>query len=242
MPPPTINATHLSRDFASRRAVSAVSIELEQGEVLGLLGRNGAGKSTVMQMLAGVMAPTRGSVEICGIDLASDARSAKMHLGYLPEQPPLYPGMNVDDFLMFAAKLRRTPSPADAAARAKSRCGLDNMGKRLIAHLSKGYRQRVGIAQAVVHEPRVVILDEPTAGLDPVQIREIHELIRELGMASSVIFSTHILAEAETLCDRIHILRDGKIVFSGRGADLGAQNGTELAFLHLSGSEETAAP
>ncbi|MFA7239633.1 MAG: ABC transporter ATP-binding protein [Sulfuricellaceae bacterium] len=238
MPPPTLSAKHLGRDFASRHAAIDIAIELAQGEVLGLLGQNGAGKSTVMQMLAGVLAPTRGFVEICGVDLAMDAKAAKMHLGYLPEQPPLYTDMSVDDYLLFAAQLRRIPKPAAAAARAKARCGLNDAGQRLIAHLSKGLRQRVGIAQAIVHEPRVMILDEPTAGLDPVQIREVRKLIRELGDQSSVILSTHILEEAETLCDRIHILRDGKIVFSGRGAELAAQHGAELAFLHLSGEEK----
>lgn len=236
----TLSARHLSRDFAARHAAIDVNIELEPGEVLGLLGQNGAGKSTVMQMLAGVLAPTRGNIEICGIDLARDAQAAKTHLGYLPEQPPLYPDMRVDDYLRFVAQLRRTPCPADAIARAKARCGLVDAGKRLIAHLSKGYRQRVGIAQAIVHSPRVVILDEPSAGLDPVQIREIHKLIRELGIESSVVLSTHILSEAQVLCDRIHILRDGKIVFSGRGAELAGQCGVALAFQHLSGAE--AAP
>jgi ABC-2 type transport system ATP-binding protein len=239
MPPSTLSAKHLCRDFASRRAAIDIDIELEQGEVLGLLGQNGAGKSTVMQMLAGVLAPTRGSVGICGVNPAIDAKTAKMHLGYLPEQPPLYADMSVDDYLLFAAQLRRLPKPADAVARAKARCGLSDTGKRLIAHLSKGFRQRVGFAQAIVHDPRVVILDEPTAGLDPVQIREMRKLIRELGDQSSVILSTHILEEAETLCDRIHILRDGKIVFSGRGAELAAQQGAALAFLHLSGEEKT---
>lgn len=242
-----LSAKHLSRDFASRHAAIDVNIELEQGEVLGLLGQNGAGKSTVMQMLAGVLAPTRGAIEICGIDLAGDARTAKMLIGYLPEQPPLYLDMSVDDFLVFAAKLRRTPSPVDAVARAKTRCGLADVGKRLLAHLSKGYRQRVGIAQAIVHNPRVVILDEPTAGLDPVQIREIHKLIRELGDESSVILSTHILGEADALCDHIHILREGKIVFSGRGAELAEQCGVDLALRHLAGrhffcAQEVPAP
>lgn len=236
MPPPTLSAKHLGRDFAARHAAIDIGIELEPGEVLGLLGQNGAGKSTVMQMLAGVLAPTCGTIEICGINLANEAKAAKMQLGYLPERAPLYPDMRVDDYLLYAALLRRTPKPDEAVARAKARCGLSEAGRRLIAHLSKGLRQRVGIAQALVHNPRVLILDEPTAGLDPVQIREIRKLIRELGDESSVIISTHILEEAETLCDRIHILRDGKIVFSGRGAELAAQRGADLAFLYLSGS------
>jgi ABC-2 type transport system ATP-binding protein len=233
MPQPTLRAKQLSRNFGARHAVKNVDIELNRGEVLGLLGLNGAGKSTLMQMLAGTLAPTAGSIEIGGISLAVNPKAAKMQLGYLPEYPPLYPDMRVDDYLVFAAKLHRLKNPLQALAQAKARCGLGEMGKRLIGQLSKGYRQRVGIAQAIIHNPRVLILDEPTSGLDPLQIHEIRKLIRELGDARSVIVSTHNLPEVESLCDSLLILRAGEIVFSGRGDSLPAPGELEEIFVRM---------
>jgi len=240
MPQPTLSAQHLRRDFGARHAVKDVEIELNRGEVLGLLGQNGAGKSTIMQMLAGTLAPTAGSIAVGGYSLSADPTAAKAHLGYLPEHPPLYLEMSVDDYLTFAAKLRRAEHPPQAVARAKSRCGLADIGQRPIGQLSKGYRQRVGIAQAIVHNPQVLILDEPGSGLDPLQIREIRKLIRELGDECSVIFSTHNLAEVESLCDRLLILRAGEIVFSGRGDELHAPGELEETFIRLTGAEQTA--
>ncbi len=239
--PATLSATHLSRDFGAHRAVRDVSIELRRGEVLGLLGQNGAGKSTVMQMLAGTLAPSAGSIAVGGIGLADAPTAAKALLGYLPEHPPLYPEMRVGDYLALAAKLRGAAAPAEAAQRAMARCGLSADGRRLIGRLSKGYRQRVGIAQAIVHDPQVLILDEPGSGLDPLQLRETRKLIRELGDESSVIFSSHTLAEIESLCDRLVILRAGECVFSGRGDELSAApGGLEAAFVRLTATEETA--
>lgn len=240
MPQTTLSATHLSRDFGARRAVRDISVELRRGEVLGLLGQNGAGKSTVMQMLAGTLAPSAGSVSIGGIGLADDPTAAKALLGYLPEHPPLYPEMRVDDYLGFAAKLRKVADPTAAATRAKERCGLAEEGRRLIGRLSKGYRQRVGIAQAIVHHPQILILDEPGSGLDPLQLREIRKLIRELGDECSVIFSSHTLAEVESLCDRLLILRAGECVFSGRSGELCEPGGLEAAFVRLTGTEAAA--
>lgn len=241
MPQTTLSASHLSRDFGARHAVRDISVELRRGEVLGLLGQNGAGKSTVMQMLAGTLAPSAGSVAIGGIDLAENPAAAKALLGYLPEHPPLYPEMRVDDYLVFAAKLRKVADPVAAAARAKERCGLVDEGRRLIGRLSKGYRQRVGIAQAIVHTPQVLILDEPGSGLDPLQLRDIRKLIRELGDECSVIFSSHTLAEAESLCDRLLILRAGECVFSGSSGELSSgPGGLEAAFIRLTGTEEAA--
>lgn len=237
----TLSASHLSRDFGARRAVRDISIELQRGEVLGLLGQNGAGKSTVMQMLAGTLAHSTGDIRIGGISLADDPTAAKALLGYLPDHPPLYPEMRVDDYLAFAAKLRKVADPVAAAIRAKERCGLTDEGRRLIGRLSKGYRQRVGIAQAIVHNPQVLILDEPGSGLDPLQLREIRKLIRELGDEYSVIFSSHTLAEVESLCDRLLILRAGECVFSGRSGELSAEpGGLEAAFVRLTGTEEAA--
>lgn len=211
----TISARALSRRFGSHTAVKAVDLELQRGEVLGFLGPNGAGKTTTMQMLTGNLAPTEGEISICGIDLLAQPTRAKAKIGYLPETPPLYRELNVDEFLTLSVKLHRVSKPRrrEAVARAKERCGLDDVGRKLIGALSKGYQQRVGIAQAIAHEPDVVILDEPTVGLDPNQMREIRTLIRELGGSHSVILSTHILSEVEAVCDRVQIMHHGAIVF-----------------------------
>lgn len=246
MPNITVSASELSRSYGARAAVRDISFELRQGEVLGLLGPNGAGKTTTLQMLAGCLAPSTGSIEICGIDLLERPRQAKALLGYLPETPPLYRELTVDEYLRLAARLRRVAKAeiADAVERAKRRCGLADVGKRLIGNLSKGYRQRVGIAQAIVHNPRVVILDEPTVGLDPIQIREIRSLIRELGGEHSVILSTHILPEVESVCDRIQIMNQGQLVFNGSVAELKdaypEQASLEEVFIQLTQQEESA--
>ncbi|MBU1691151.1 MAG: ABC transporter ATP-binding protein [Gammaproteobacteria bacterium] len=242
----TVSAKDLSRSYGTRIAVRDVSFELRQGEVLGLLGPNGAGKTTTLQMLAGCLAPSTGSVDICGINLLENPREAKALLGYLPETPPLYRELTVDEYLRLAARLHRIPKNAiaNATEKARQRCGLTEVGKRLIGNLSKGYQQRVGIAQAIVHNPRVVILDEPTVGLDPIQIREIRSLIRELGGEHSVILSTHILPEVESVCDRIQIMHQGKLVFSGDMAALKQtypdQANLEEVFIQLTKKEESA--
>ena len=212
----TLSARHLTRRYGKALAVAELDLELKRGEVLGLLGPNGAGKSTTMQMLTGNLAPSSGSVSICGIDLLEKPKLAKAKIGYLPETPPLYRELTVDEFLIFCGRLHRVPRDElpQAVKQTKARCGLSDMGRRLIAHLSKGYQQRVGIAQAILHQPDVVILDEPTVGLDPNQIREIRTLIRELGGNHSVILSTHILPEVEAICDRVQIMHRGKIVFA----------------------------
>jgi len=212
----TITARGLTRRFGSHLAVNDITLELKRGEVLGLLGPNGAGKTTTMQMLTGNLAPSHGAIQICGIDLLEDPVAAKARVGYLPEVPPLYRELTVNEYLVLAAKLHRVPRArrADAVGAARERCGLAGVGGKLIGTLSKGYQQRVGIAQAIVHAPDVVILDEPTVGLDPNQIREIRGLIRELGGAHSVILSTHILPEVEAVCDRVQIMHHGNIVYS----------------------------
>ena len=201
--------------FGNRLAVNNITLELKRGEVLGFLGPNGAGKTTTMQMLTGNLAPSGGAISICGIDLLDEPVAAKAHIGFLPEVPPLYRELTVDEYLTLAAKLHRLPRArrADDIGSAKQRCGLADAGRKLIGTLSKGYQQRVGIAQAIVHQPDVVILDEPTIGLDPNQIREIRGLIRELGGAHSVILSTHILPEVEAVCDRVQIMHHGNLVY-----------------------------
>src|SRR5262245_12755346 len=211
----TIFATGLSRRFGNHVAVNNISLELKRGEVLGFLGPNGAGKTTTMQMLTGNLAPSAGAISICGIDLFDEPRAAKARMGYLPEVPPLYRELTVDEYLVLAAKLHRLARERrhEAGEDAKRRCGLAETGRKLIGTLSNGYQQRVGIAQAILHGPDVVILDEPTIGLDPNQIREIRTLIRELAGAHSVILSTHILPEVEAVCDRVQIMHHGSIVY-----------------------------
>ncbi len=215
--PYTIEAAGLTRLYGGRAAVSDVSFNLAKGEVLGFLGPNGAGKSTTMKMLTGNLAPSAGSVKICGIDMIENPKDAKALLGYLPEMRPLYKEFTVDEYLTIAARLHRVPAKniPSAVKDAKARCGLTHMSKRLIENLSNGYQQRVGIAQAIIHQPMVVILDEPTVGLDPIQIRDIRALIREIGQEHSVIISTHILPEVEMVCDHVQIIDQGKLVFNG---------------------------
>jgi ABC-2 type transport system ATP-binding protein len=229
IPNVTISAHNLSRRFGNHIAVRRVDLELKRGEVLGLLGPNGAGKSTTMQMLTGNLAPTSGSVQICGIDLLKNPRKAKRYIGYLPENPPLYKELTVDEYLRFAARLHNVDlSRIDfVLTEVKQRCGLSDIGKRLISALSKGYQQRVGVAQAIIHQPEIIILDEPSVGLDPNQIREIRTLIRELGKSCSVILSTHILPEVESVCDRVQIMNQGVMVFSAALTEL-KQKGLSL--------------
>ncbi len=213
----TVEAIELTRLYGGREAVSNVSFNLSKGEVLGFLGPNGAGKSTTMKMLTGNLAPSHGSVKICGIDMIENPKEAKALIGYLPEMRPLYKELTVDEYLSMAARLHRVSAKhiKTAVERAKERCGLGHMSKRLIDNLSNGYQQRVGIAQAIIHSPMVVILDEPTVGLDPIQIRDIRALIREVGADHSVIISTHILPEVEMVCDNVQIIDKGKLVFNG---------------------------
>ncbi|HWQ94679.1 MAG TPA: ATP-binding cassette domain-containing protein [Gammaproteobacteria bacterium] len=211
-----IRVEHLWRYYGALCAVHNVSFEVRRGEVLGFLGPNGAGKSSTMQIISGNLAPSAGRVWIAGYDILDQPRLAKAALGFLPEQPPLYRELSVDEYLSFCAQLHRIPRRRRRAAlhTAKERCGLAEVGRRLIGNLSKGYQQRVGIAQAIIHSPAVVILDEPTVGLDPIQIREIRGLIRELRNEHSVILSTHILPEVQATCDRVQIIHQGRLVLS----------------------------
>jgi ABC-2 type transport system ATP-binding protein len=240
--PLTLSARNLTRHRDNRLVVDDVSLELRRGEVLGLLGHNGAGKSTTLQMLTGALPPHSGDIKVCDFDMLQQPQRAKACIGFLPEHPPLYRDMRVDDYLLFAARLHRIAPPKLAAAleQAKQRCGLQDCGKKLIGKLSKGYQQRVGIAQAIIHNPAVIVLDEPTVGLDPAQIRDIRSLIRQLGDCSSVILSTHMLNEVESLCDRVIILQHGRLIYSGSSAEMLTNGNMEDAFMLITEHEASS--
>ena len=211
-----IQVDQLTRFYGDHCAVDNVTFALRKGEILGFLGPNGAGKSSTMQMICGNLAPTSGQIRVNGIDILDNPKDAKRELGYLPEIPPVYRELTVDEYLGYCARLHGIPRDRQKAAleQAKDRCGLTDVGERLIGNLSKGYQQRVGIAQAILHMPAVIILDEPTVGLDPLQIREIRELIRELGKEHGVILSTHILSEVQESCTQVQIINRGKLVLN----------------------------
>lgn len=211
-----IQATALNRFYGDYQAVCDFNLSLKKGEVLGLLGPNGAGKSTTLQMLTGTLSPSSGDVFIDGVHLINQPEVAKSNIGYLPEQPPVYRDMTVREYLNYCAALRglKKLQRKTLVASASERCGLDAVANKLIGNLSKGFQQRVGIAQAILHQPKVVILDEPTVGLDPLQINQIRQLIRELGRDHAVILSTHILPEVQAVCDRVQIIHQGKTVFA----------------------------
>ena len=212
-----IEVSHLSKSYGSRPAVQDLSFTVPDGQIYGLLGPNGAGKSTIMNILTGYLAPTEGEVKVAGFRLPEQAQQAKACVGYLPEQPPLYPEMTVQEYLDFVAELKgvkRAQRKQQVLAAAR-RTGLEEVLPRVIRSLSKGYRQRVGIAQALLGSPQLIILDEPTVGLDPAQVIEIRNLIRELGKAHTVILSSHILSEVQAVCQQVLILSKGRLVAVG---------------------------
>lgn len=211
-----ISVHNLTRRYGDFCAVNNISFELAAGDILGFLGPNGAGKTSTMQMLTGNLAPTLGEISISGIDLLENPKAAKASLGYLPENPPLYKEMTVTEFLQFCGRLHlidrlQLNKICDAAI---ERCGLGEVRHRLINNLSKGFQQRVGIAQAILHSPPVIILDEPTVGLDPIQILEIRRLIKALGETHGIILCTHILPEVQAVCSRVQIINQGNLVYS----------------------------
>ena len=217
-----ISVNDLSRFYGQKCAIENVSFDAHRGEILGLLGPNGAGKSTTMQIISGVLSANSGSVSIAGYDIQDSPKLAKKNIGFLPEQLPLYYDLKIDEYLLYAAKLRgiKKINLKEKIDICMERCGLENLGLRLINNLSKGYKQRVGLAQAIVHTPSIIILDEPTSGLDPKQILEIRELMHELSKNHSIILSTHILSEVETICDRVLIINNGNIVLDQYLKDL----------------------
>jgi len=213
---PTIEVEGLSKRYGDFEAVRDLSFRIGAGEVVGFLGPNGSGKTTTMRMLTGFIPPTDGRIRIAGFDVFAEGLEARRSIGYLPETPPLYPEMTPRSYIDFVAKLKDVPRAKrkDAVERALSLCGLGAVSRREIRQLSKGYRQRVGLAQAIVHEPKVLVLDEPTVGLDPIQILEIRAMIHDLAATGgqTILLSTHILAEVEAICQRVILINDGRKV------------------------------
>jgi ABC-2 type transport system ATP-binding protein len=211
-----IEASDLQRFYGNHIAVDSVNLELKAGEVLGLLGPNGAGKSTILQMLSGTLAPHAGTVLINGVNLKEQPTEARSHIGYLPETPPLYKDMTIREYLNYCGKLHglKGKQLKTSVESAIDDCQLGELQKRLIANLSKGYQQRTGIAQAILHRPPLIILDEPTVGLDPLQLEQIRNLVRELGKSHGIILSTHILQEVDAVCERVQIINKGKTVLN----------------------------
>lgn len=216
-----IKIEHLVKRYGDKTVVNDIGFQVGDGEIVGFLGPNGAGKSTTMNMLTGYLSATSGTVEIDGFDILENALEAKKLIGYLPEQPPLYPDMTVGEYLNFVYELKRcTLNRKKHIAEICEVVKIDDVYNRIIGHLSKGYKQRVGIAQALIGNPGVIILDEPTVGLDPKQVVEVRNLIRTLGLDHTVILSTHILSEVQAVCDRIIVINKGKIVADERTEEI----------------------
>ena len=234
-----IEVSHLTKKYGGHLAVDDVSFTVEDGQIYGLLGPNGAGKSTIMNILTGYLSATSGQVTVAGHPLPEEADEAKACVGYLPEQPPLYPEMTVGEYLNFAAELKKVPRAQrkEQVLRAARRTGLEKVLPRLIRSLSKGYKQRVGIAQALLGSPKIIILDEPTVGLDPAQVIEMRKLIRELGKAHTVILSSHILSEVQAVCQQVLILSKGKLAASGTQELTADGRSLEEVFLALTGAQ-----
>lgn len=214
---PIVKVSNLSHRYAIQWAIRDIDFEITEKGVYGLLGANGSGKSTIMNIMCGVLKQTLGDVSIRGISVSKDPVEAKKHIGFLPQQAPLHPDLTVEEYLRHAANMRLMPTReiSEAVDRTMEKCGVSHFRKRLIRNLSGGYKQRVGIAQAMVHDPEFIILDEPTNGLDPNQILEVRNLIKEMAEAHTVLLSTHILQEVQATCDHIWMINEGSQVFSG---------------------------
>ena len=239
-PAPLLQLHDVNRLLAGRRVVANLNLTLDRGSVLGLLGVNGAGKSTTLRMIAGVLAPSSGRVSIDGTDVGEEPRIAR-RLGYLPETAPLYPELRVGEYLNFCARLRglRGAQVTQAVSSVVERCGLGEVRARLLGNLSKGFQQRAGIAQALVHAPQLIVLDEPASGLDPLQAAQIRTLVRELGKEHAVILSTHLLPDVQACCERVAILHQGALRYDGPRRALG--DDLEAMFLRIVSSDAEAA-
>lgn len=225
----------LSHRYSVQWAVRDIDLEIKANGIYGLLGSNGAGKSTIMNIMCGVLKPTSGTIVINGADMKTDPVKAKLNIGFLPQKPPLYNDLTVEEYLSYCASLRQIPGSEVRAAveRTMEKCGITHFSKRLIRNLSGGYQQRVGIAQAIIHSPSIVVFDEPTNGLDPNQILEIRNLIHDIAKEHTVILSTHILSEVQAICDHIFMIEQGKVVFSGSVDDFNNYITPDTLFVEL---------
>jgi ABC-2 type transport system ATP-binding protein len=238
-----IEVAHLSKRYGDLVAVHDVSFTAVPGQILGFLGPNGAGKTTTMRIITGFMPATSGTVRVEGFDVFEQSAEVRRRIGYLPENPPLYNDMAVVPYLRFVARLKgvKNADLAGAVDRVLETCGLTQVARRLLSHLSKGYRQRVGLAQALIHDPPVLVLDEPTIGLDPRQIIEIRSLIKSLGKNRTVVLSTHILPEVQQVCEKVVIINDGRVVVEDLLANLTRDRSLEQVFIQSISAEARAA-
>jgi ABC-2 type transport system ATP-binding protein len=238
-----IKVSGVTKKYPARLAVDNISFEVGRGEIVGFLGPNGAGKTTTMRMLTGYLPMNAGSIEVAGFDISKHPQEVRRRIGYLPESCPLYPEMRVDEYLRFRAALKGVKITGRRAKinEVKEKCGLTEVGKRIIGQLSKGYRQRVGLADSLVHDPDLLVLDEPTVGLDPYQIRQVRELITQLAERHTILLSTHILQEVEAICERILIINEGKIVASDTEENLHRKlHACSIIELEIMADKETA--
>lgn len=231
----SIVVKHLTKYYGEQAAVDNISFEAKNGEILGFLGPNGAGKSTTMKIITTFIPATEGSVEVCGMDIEKESLNVRKKIGYLPENNPLYLEMYVKEYLTFIAKIYKLSNIKERVAEVIQQVGLQKEQHKVIGALSKGYRQRVGLAQAIIHDPEVLILDEPTSGLDPNQLEEIRALIKKIGQEKTVMLSTHIMQEVEAICDRVIIIKNGKLVANETAKNLQTDKETQVVYVEFEG-------
>lgn len=234
-----IEFKNVSKNYGKKQCIKNISFKIDKGEIVGLLGLNGAGKSTIMNMLTGYIYPTDGEILIDGINIAENREKASKKIGYLPEIPPLYADMTVSEILDFVCSIRNVKKKAEHIEEILGKTGLLDVKNRMIKRLSKGYKQRVGLAVAMIGEPEILVLDEPTAGLDPKQITEIRELVREIGKDKTVLVSSHILSEIKLICNRVIVIKEGEMVADGAPQDLQNKNGNKIILKTLTDAKKT---
>lgn len=229
----SISVKHLTKYYGEQAAVDNISFEAKKGEILGFLGPNGAGKSTTMKIITSFIPATEGDVEVCGLDIKKHSIEVRKKIGYLPEHNPIYLDMYVKEYLAFVGKIYKIKNLKERVKEIIELVGLQKEQHKVIGQLSKGYRQRVGLAQAIIHDPEVLILDEPTSGLDPNQLVEIRELIKKIGQEKTVMLSTHIMQEVEAICDRVIIIKNGKLVANAKASELQSKDKSQVVFVEF---------